>query len=277
MVLSLLPDLNRAWQVSVVGAFSAFLIVGYCIGGSIVAIIDTNSDSSDMPTVYEQPLSATEDPVFNFTLMSSFGSIMFGYGFHAVLPDIQASLHDHNTKDSKSDMKKAVTAAFSFSYPAYIIVALIGFAAFGYSVESDVLLSINNVLSKDAMYVIWIFVTIKTSTEAAVYNQAAFTLTRDITGLTIDSDHSDHHPRNWKIDFVMRFVYVTAAACIAVFIPFVSSLISYSIIYRSSLKTYTYIFELLMYLVSLPILFTALSFSLSLSVVIILIIQFTIE
>ena len=149
---------------------------------------------------------------------------MFGYGFHAVLPDIQASLHDHNTKDSKSDMKKAVTAAFSFSYPAYIIVALIGFAAFGYSVESDVLVSINNVLSKDAMYVIWIFVTIKTSTEAAVYNQAAFTLTRDITGLTIDSDHSDHHPRNWKIDFVMRFVYVTAAACIAVFIPFVSSL-----------------------------------------------------
>ena len=66
--------------------------------------------------------------------------------------------------------------------------------------------------------------TIKTSTEAAVYNQAAFTLTRDITGLTIDSDHTDHHPRNWKIDFVMRFVYVTAAACIAVFIPFVSSL-----------------------------------------------------
>ena len=242
MVLSLLPDLNRAWQVSVVGAFSAFLIVGYCIGGSIVAIIDTNSDGTP-PIVYVQPLSATEDPVFNYTLMSSFGSIMFGYGFHAVLPDIQASLHDHNTKDSKSDMKKAVTAAFSFSYPAYIMVALIGFAAFGYSVESDLLLSINNVLSKDAMYVIWIFVTIKTSTEAAVYNQAAFTLTRDITGLTIDSDHSDHHPRNWMIDFVMRFVYVTAAACIAVFIPFVSRLKFIKLYNISFISEYVYVYK----------------------------------
>ena len=85
MALSLLPNLNRAWQVSVVGAFSAFLIVGYSIGGSIVALIESID-----PIIYEQPLSATEDPVFNFTLMSSFGSIMFGYGFHAVLPDIQA-------------------------------------------------------------------------------------------------------------------------------------------------------------------------------------------
>jgi amino acid permease len=221
MALSLLPNLNRAWQVSVVGAFAAFLIVGYSIGGSVVALIDSASDDGT-PIVYEQPLSATEDPVYKFTLMSSFGSIMFGYGFHAILPDIQASLHDHNTKDSKTDMKKAVTAAFGFSYPAYIIVALIGFAAFGYQVESDVLSNINNVLSKDAMYVIWIFVTIKTSAEAAVFNQAAFTLTRDVTGLTIDSDHINYHPRNWKIDLCMRFVYVIAAACIAVFIPIVS-------------------------------------------------------
>jgi len=152
MVLSLLPDLNRAWQVSVCGAFAAFLIVGYIIAGSIVALIDSASDGGT-PIVYEPPLSVTEDPVYKFTLMAELGAIMFGYGFHSLLPDIQASLHDHNTKDSKSDMKKAVTAAFGFSYPAYITVALIGFAAFGYQVESEVLLSINNVPSKDAMYV----------------------------------------------------------------------------------------------------------------------------
>jgi len=221
MALSLLPNLNRAWQVSVVGAFAAFLIVGYSIAGSVVALVDSASDGGT-PVVYEQPLSVTEDPVYKFTLMASFGSIMFGYGIHSILPDIQASLHDHNSKDSKTDMKKAVTATFGFSYPAFITIALIGFAAFGYQVESNVLSSINNVLSKDAMYVVWIFVMIKTSTEAAVYNQAAFTLIRDITGLTIDSDHIDYHSRNWKIDLCMKFVYVIAAACIAVFIPIVS-------------------------------------------------------
>ena len=231
MVLSLLPDLNRAWQVSVCGAFAAFLIVGYIIAGSIVALIDSASDGGT-PIVYEPPLSVTEDPVYKFTLMAELGAIMFGYGFHSLLPDIQASLHDHDTKDSKSDMKKAVTAAFGFSYPAYITVALIGFAAFGYQVESEVLLSINNVLSKDAMYVVWIFVMIKTSTEAAVFNQAAFTLLRDITGLTMDSDHIDYHSRNWKINFVIRFVYVTAAACIAIFIPIVSLYMYISLIYE---------------------------------------------
>merc|ERR1711957_632237 len=69
-------------------------------------------------------------------------------------------------------------------------------------------------------------VMIKTSTEAAVFNQAAFTLLRDITGLTMDSDHIDYHSRNWKINFVIRFVYVTAAACIASFIPIFSDLAS---------------------------------------------------
>jgi amino acid permease len=225
MALSLLPDLNRAWQISLIGAFAAFLITGYSIGGSIVALVESTE-----PIIYDQPLSSQEDPAFDYTLMSSFGSILFGYGFHAVLPDIQASLHDHNTKDSKGDMKKAVTAAFCFSYPAYLLAALIGFAAFGYQVQSELLLSINNVLSKDAMYVIWVFVVIKTSTEAAVYNQAAFTLIRDITGLTLESDHIDHHPRNWIFDFCMRFVYVTAAACIAIFVPFVS-LYYYIILY----------------------------------------------
>jgi len=217
MILSLLPDLNRAWQVSVVGAFAAFLIVGYSIGGSIVALVD-----NDEPVMYAHPASITEQPIYDFTLMSSFGSIMFGYGFHSVLPDIHASLHDHNTKDSKTDMKKAVSAAFCFSYPAYLIVALVGFAAFGYQVDSELLVSINDVLKPQAMYVIWIFVTLKTAAEAAVYNQAAFTLTRDICGLTLDSDHVDHHPRNWKLDFIMRFIWVILATCVAVFIPFVS-------------------------------------------------------
>merc|ERR1712224_707440 len=158
--------------------------------------------------------------------MSSFGSVLFGYGFHAVLPDIHASLHDHSTKDSKSDMKKAVTAAFSFSYPAYLIVALVGFAAFGYQVQSELLYSINNVLPKSAMYIIWVFVMIKTSTEAAVYNQGAFTLTRDIFGLTLDTDHVDHHPKNWKIDIIIRFVYVICATLVGLFLPYFNDLTS---------------------------------------------------
>ena len=219
MVLSLLPDLNRAWQISVMGALAAFIITGYSIGGSCVALFD---DSISETVEFDRPPATDGSKDQIFALMASFGDILFGYGFHAVLPDIHASLHHHSTKDSKTDMKKAITAAFSFSYPAYLVVALVGYAAFGYNVNTNVLLSINNVLPKEAMYPVWVFVTVKTATEAAVYNQAAFTLTRDIFGLTLDSDHVDHHPKNWKLDIVIRFVWVTLAALVAVYVPFVS-------------------------------------------------------
>lgn len=59
---------------------------------------------------------------------------------------------------------------------------------------------------------------------AQIYNQAAFTLTRDILGLTIETDHVDHSPKNWKIDVVLRFVWVVLGALVAIYIPFFSDL-----------------------------------------------------
>lgn len=219
LLLSLLPDLNRAWQVSVMGAFAAFLITGYCVVGSLIAVAD-----SDVPPSDAVVADKSEGSGYVFAVMAAFGDILFGYGFHAILPDIQASLHDHNTKDSKADMKKAVKASFGFAYLAYMLVALAGYGAFGASVDSTILQNLGDVLSKSSMVVVLVFVVIKTATEAAVYNQAAFTLTRDIFGLTLDSDHVDHHPRNWKIDVAIRFVWVVLGAMVAIYIPFFSDL-----------------------------------------------------
>lgn len=141
-----------------------------------------------------------------------------------MLPDIQASLHNHSTKDSKKDTKKAVTLAFALSYPAYLIVALVGYAAFGYNVNSNLLKSLNDVLSKSSMYAVWVFVTFKTATEASIYSQAAFTLTRDTFGLTIDSDDINHHPKNRMLELMIRFVWVVLASLIAMFVPYFSDL-----------------------------------------------------
>jgi len=218
MVLSLLPDLNRAWQVSVMGALSALVIIGYCIGGSFVTMFD---DAVSETVEFDRP-SAT-DTSQTYTLLASFGDILFGYGFHAILPDIQASLQNR-TKDSKKDTKKAVTLAFALSYPAYLIVALVGYAAFGYDVNSNLLKSLDDVLAKSAMCAVWIFVTFKTATEAAIYNQAAFTLARDTFGLTNDSDDINHHPKNRMLELMMRFVWVVLAALIAIYVPIFSDL-----------------------------------------------------
>jgi len=227
LLLSLLPDLNRAWQISVLGAVAAFIMVIYSIAGSIVGIVD-NTDAALLGTAtvtYVQPDSVTTTLEYNFSIMASFGSILFGYGFHQVLPDIQTSLQDHSTHDAKADMRKAVTTAFACSYPAYLTVALVGFAAFGIGVSSELMESIQTVIPSAAMYPIWIVVIIKTSTEAAVFNQAAFTLMRDICGLTTPSDDtdptSDPPPRKTKIfDVLMKVIYISCATLVALFLPY---------------------------------------------------------
>eukprot|EP00529_Nitzschia_sp_RCC80_P024138 CAMPEP_0113446716 /NCGR_PEP_ID=MMETSP0014_2-20120614/3857_1 /TAXON_ID=2857 /ORGANISM="Nitzschia sp." /LENGTH=448 /DNA_ID=CAMNT_0000337831 /DNA_START=505 /DNA_END=1848 /DNA_ORIENTATION=+ /assembly_acc=CAM_ASM_000159 len=216
LALSLLPDLSHIWQISALGCVAAFMIVGYSIGGSSVAIAE------DFETDIGRPEESTIHTMFR--TMSSFGSIIFGYGFHAVLPDIQSSLHEHDSQNAHKDTKKAVTIAFSIAGPAYLIVALIGYAAFGAAVEDNILLNINDVLSSNAMYVIWVFVAVKTASEGAVFNQAAFTLIRDVSGLTVQDDHVDHHPRSWALDWIMRSLYVILATIVAIFVPFFGDL-----------------------------------------------------
>jgi len=204
MALSLLPDLAHVWQVSLVGSISVFLITFYCIAGSSVAI----GDGVTAPD-YDRPEDDTAG--FSFSLMTSFGDVLFGYGFHAALPDITASLHTSSSDDAHRDGRKAVTATFAYSYPAYILVALLGYAAFGSEVSSNILLDITSVVSNGAMYVVWAFVVVKTATEATVYNQAAFTLFRDSVGLSDKSDHFDHHPKNRALDVLVRFMWVGAS------------------------------------------------------------------
>jgi amino acid permease len=214
VLLSLLPDLNHIWQLSAVGCLAAFMIIGYCIAGSSVAI--SEGFETDMGRPDDEPIHST------FKTFTAFGEILFGYGFHALLPDIQASLHDHDTKDAHKDTKKAVTASFAIAGPAYLIVGVLGYAAFGSSVESNLLLNVDDVLSTSALYVIWLFVAVKTAAEGAVFNQAAFTLIRDIIGLSIESDRVDHHPKNWIWDSILRIFYVGLATLVAIFVPFVS-------------------------------------------------------
>lgn len=219
-VLSLVPDLSKAWQISLFGFIAAIMIAFYSILGSGIAVAMNNTTENEDIINFGRP-SKVGDSTIGYTMgvLSSFGSIIFAYGYHVIMPDIQASLHDHNTKDANKDMKKATTTAYILAYPAYLLSALIGYTAFGSDVEGDVLLSLNNVLPKAAMYVIFCFVIIKVATEASVLNQGAFTLIRDIVGLTIEDDHVDHHPRNKGMDYTIRTIWVLIGTIIAIYVP----------------------------------------------------------
>eukprot|EP00986_Skeletonema_menzelii_P014518 scaffold9702_cov101-Skeletonema_menzelii.AAC.4 len=208
LLLSLTKDMSSMWQISAVGTLSVFVIVLYCIVGSSIALAENT-----LTPQYNAEECVNADDSFAAELLTGFGSVIFGYGFHAVLPDIQTSLLETDSNTAHKDIKKAITGAFSVAFPAYLVIALLGFAAFGVSVASDVLVSVTMVLSKAAMCVVWVFVIIKTATEAAVYNQSAFVICRDILGISKRS-----------YDILLRLVWVVVATLVAMYIPFFGDL-----------------------------------------------------
>ena len=208
LVLSMAKDMSSMWQISAVGTLSVFVIVLYSIVGSSVVL----SQESTVPNYDAQECISTGDN-YAAELLTSIGSIIFGYGFHVVLPDIQTSLHETDSTNVHKDMKKAITGAFSIAFPSYLVIALLGFAAFGVSVESELFLSLTLHLSKAAMYVVWVFVIIKTAAEGAVYNQSAFIICRRIVGITKRS-----------YDVLFRFLWMVVSTLVAIYIPFFGDL-----------------------------------------------------
>jgi amino acid permease len=221
LILSFAPNLSKAWFISAIGLVGSILIACYGVFGSSYVISKSNDDSSDVS--YDRPAATNpngnESLEYAMTVVSEFGSIIFSFGYPIVIPNIQASLHDHSTVDCNRDMKKANTAAYSLSYPSLMLTAILGYVAFGSTVNSNFLLSLNNYLKPAAMYVIWIMLILKAGAEASIFNQSAFALIRDMVGLTIETDHVDHMPKNKYIDAVIRIVWVSIATIIAIFVP----------------------------------------------------------
>ena len=156
-VISLFPDLSEAWPVSVVGSVAAFLIVSYALAGSSLWI-----ERCDISENNHHGWAGT-DQVFD--IMSSFGTFMFGYGFQSIVPDITSSLHIHDKKERARQMMTAVKLSFGFVGPSYVVIACLGYAAFGMNVSSNVMDTIGIVMSNGPMYVIWAFIAVKTATE----------------------------------------------------------------------------------------------------------------
>ncbi len=241
LILSMAPDLNHIWQLSAVGCVAVLMITAYCIVGSSVAL--AVADSTVEPEYGRPSNESTAD--FAFSVTTAFGSILFGYGFHAVLPNIQASLNEKCSRNVHENTKKAVVAVFSYSYPAYLVVAVLGYAAFGSDVQENLLMSITDILSDAAMFVIWAFVIVKTATEATVYNQVAFAMVRDKLGVSVDDDHANYHPKNRIVDGIIRVVWVVAATAVATFVPYFSDLTS--ITAAVSITPISFVFPILLW------------------------------
>jgi len=179
--LSLLPDLSSAWQISCLGFISAIVIVLFATIGPIVVL--ASGENEDV--THGRPTGVDTNLDFTMGVFAAFGNFIFAWGYHVIMPDIHASLHDHNTADAHRDMTKATTFAYSLSTPFFIMISVLGYAAFGDNVAEDILDSFTGYLPGAALFVLWLFIIFKVGTEGSVFNQGAFTLIRYIFGLAI--------------------------------------------------------------------------------------------
>ena len=89
---------------------------------------------------YGYPSSSTAGTVFGF--LSALGEVAFAYAGHNVVLEIQATIPSTPEKPSKKPMWKGVVVAYIIVALCYFPVALIGYWAFGNSVQDNILLSL---------------------------------------------------------------------------------------------------------------------------------------
>lgn len=77
-----------------------------------------------------------------FGFLGGLGEVAFAYAGHNVVLEIQATIPSSPEKPSKKPMWKGVLVAYIIVAVCYFPVALIGYWAFGNSVEDNILISL---------------------------------------------------------------------------------------------------------------------------------------
>lgn len=89
---------------------------------------------------YGYNTSSTAATVFNF--FNALGNVAFAYAGHNVVLEIQATIPSTPEKPSKKPMWKGVIVAYIIVAICYFPVALIGYWAFGNSVNDNILITL---------------------------------------------------------------------------------------------------------------------------------------
>lgn len=89
---------------------------------------------------YGYKASSTAGTVFNF--FSALGDVAFAYAGHNVVLEIQATIPSTPEKPSKKPMWKGVIVAYIVVALCYFPVALVGYWAFGNTVNDNILLTL---------------------------------------------------------------------------------------------------------------------------------------
>lgn len=115
-------------------------LMGTVTSYSTIAWVASAAKGKQSSIEYGYKSSTTQGTVFGF--LSALGDVAFAYAGHNVVLEIQATIPSTPENPSKKPMWKGVVVAYIIVAICYFPVAVIGYWAFGNSVEDNILISL---------------------------------------------------------------------------------------------------------------------------------------
>jgi len=141
---------GRSCVVSSIIGISSYLVfivlLDYMCGEVISASNAEGAEGADVD--YGRPLNYDGDArmstlPFVVNIFNSVGIIATAYGGHSVLPEVHSSLRaELSNKQREQAMMVGFRISYVFIFVSYLVVMILGYAAFGSTVNGDLLLSV---------------------------------------------------------------------------------------------------------------------------------------
>ncbi|PRW51175.1 Lysine histidine transporter 1 [Chlorella sorokiniana] len=211
LLLSQAPDFHSLWWISLLGALMS---CGYC---SIAIVMSSLHAAKHGPaTQWRHEGISQADRVFS--VFNALGSVAFTFGGQAVLPEIQATLARPSREQSTAPtMMKGIWISYVVVIIAYYGTAICGYAAFGATVSSDVLLNIKE--PAGVMAAANLFVVLHVAAAWQVFAMPIFDAAETGIRRRLASP-----PRPLTLRLLFRSAYVAAVTFVACLLPFFGEL-----------------------------------------------------
>ncbi|OAY63348.1 Lysine histidine transporter 1, partial [Ananas comosus] len=166
---------------------------------------------------YSYKASTRTGAVFNF--FSALGDVAFAYAGHNVVLEIQATIPSSPEKPSKKPMWKGVIVAYIVVAVCYFPVALVGYWAFGNSVDDNILITLEK--PRWLIAAANLFVVVHVIGSYQIYAMPVFDMIETVLVKEF------HLPPGRTIRLIARSAYVALTMIIAIIIPFFGGLLGF--------------------------------------------------
>ncbi|KAL1553322.1 Lysine histidine transporter 1 [Salvia divinorum] len=209
-LLSPLPSFN---SMSVLSLVAATMSLSY----SAIACYASISRGVQPDVEYGYRSNTAAGTTFN--LFSGLGTVVFAYGGHNIVMEVQATMPSTDQKPSKGPMWKGVVAAYTIIALCYLPVAIIGYWIFGNEVKENILLTLQH--PKWLIAMANMFVVFHLIGSYQIYAIPVFDMMESVLVKKMKLNPT------WFLRMVTRNTYVAFTMFIAITFPFFDGLLSF--------------------------------------------------